>query len=79
VLLSDGKNDSSHPGDLKSLTEQLSHQHHTTPVLVFTLAYGADADTESLRAIAKASGAHFYDATDPSRLEAVLGDLVTSF
>lgn len=79
VLLSDGKNDSSHPGDLKSLTEQLSHQHHSTPVLVFTLAYGADADTASLRAIAKASGAHFYDATDPNRLEAVLGDLVTSF
>ena len=79
VLLSDGRNDSSHPGDLKSLTEQLSHQHHSTPVLVFTLAYGADADTESLRAIAKASGAHFYDATDPNRLEAVLGDLVTSF
>lgn len=79
VLLSDGKNDSSHPGDLKSLTEQLGHQHHSTPVLVFTLAYGADADTESLRAIAKASGAHFYEATDPNRLEAVLGDLVTSF
>jgi Ca-activated chloride channel family protein len=79
VLLSDGKNDSSHAGDLKSLTEQLSHQHHSTPVLVFTLAYGADADTESLRAIAKASGAHFYDATDPNRLEDVLGDLVTSF
>lgn len=79
VLLSDGKNDTTHAGDLKSLTEQLSHQHHDTPVLVFTLAYGADADTESLRAIAKASGAHFYDATDPNRLEAVLGDLVTSF
>jgi Ca-activated chloride channel family protein len=79
VLLSDGKNDTTHAGSLKDLTEQLSHQHHTTPVLVFTLAYGADADTDSLRAIAKASGAHFYDATDPNRLEAVLGDLVTSF
>lgn len=79
VLLSDGKNDTNHPGDLKSLTEQLGHQHHSTPVLVFTLAYGADADTESLKAIAKASGAHFYDATDPNRLDAVLGDLVTSF
>ena len=79
VLLSDGKNDTTHPGDLKSLTELLGHQHHSTPVLVFTLAYGADADTDSLRAIAKASGAHFYDATDPNRLDAVLGDLVTSF
>lgn len=79
VLLSDGKNDTNHPGSLAALTEQLSHLHHTTPVLVFTLAYGADADTASLKAIAKASGAHYYDATDPSRLESVLGDLVTSF
>jgi Ca-activated chloride channel family protein len=79
VLLSDGKNDTPHAGTLAALTEQLQHQHHTTPVLVFTLAYGADADTVSLRAIAKASGAHFYDASDPNRLEAVLGDLVTSF
>lgn len=79
VLLSDGKNDTPHAGTLAALTEQLHDQHHTTPVLVFTLAYGADADTTSLRAIAKASGAHFYDASDPNRLEAVLGDLVTSF
>lgn len=79
ILLSDGKNDSSHPETLQSVTEQLGAQHHTTPVLVFTLAYGSEADTATLRAIAKASGAHFYDATDPNRLEAVLGDLVTSF
>jgi Ca-activated chloride channel family protein len=29
--------------------------------------------------IARASGAHYYDATDPNRLEEVLGELVTSF
>ncbi|MEE2523944.1 substrate-binding domain-containing protein [Pseudarthrobacter sp. J75] len=79
ILLSDGRNESSHPADLASVTTLLGSQHHTTPVLVFTLAYGSEADTSTLRAIAKASGAHFYDATDPGRLEAVLGDLVTSF
>jgi Ca-activated chloride channel family protein len=79
VLLSDGKNDSTHPGDLKGLSEQLSHQNHTTPVLVFTLAYGPEADVPTLLEIAKASGAHYYDATDSNRLEEVLGDLVTSF
>ncbi|MDT0168851.1 substrate-binding domain-containing protein [Pseudarthrobacter sp. BRE9] len=79
VLLSDGKNDSRHPGDLAGLSEQLSHQNHSTPVLVFTLAYGPDADVPTLREIARASGAHYYDATDPNRLEEVLGELVTSF
>ncbi|TLM70514.1 VWA domain-containing protein [Pseudarthrobacter sp. NamB4] len=79
VLLSDGKNDTTHPGDLGGLSEQLSHQNHSTPVLVFTLAYGPDADVPTLKEIARASGAHYYDATDPSRLEGVLGELVTSF
>lgn len=79
VLLSDGKNDSTHPGDLSGLSEQLSHQNHSTPVLVFTLAYGPDADVPTLLEIARSSGAHYYDATDPNRLEEVLGELVTSF
>ena len=79
VLLSDGKNDSTHPGDLGGLSQQLRHQNHSTPVLVFTLAYGPDADVPTLLEIARASGAHYYDATDPNRLEEVLGELVTSF
>lgn len=79
VLLSDGKNDTTHPGDLSGLSQQLSHQNHSTPVLVFTLAYGPDADVPTLLEIARASGAHYYDATDPTRLEEVLGELVTSF
>ncbi|UZX03187.1 VWA domain-containing protein [Arthrobacter sp. CDRTa11] len=79
VLLSDGKNDTTHPGDLGGLSEQLGHQNHSTPVLVFTLAYGPDADVPTLLEIAQASGAHYYDATDPNRLEEVLGELVTSF
>jgi Ca-activated chloride channel homolog len=79
VLLSDGKNDTTHAGDLRGLSRQLSHQNHSTPVLVFTLAYGPDADVPTLLEIARASGAHYYDATDPNRLEEVLGELVTSF
>jgi Ca-activated chloride channel family protein len=46
---------------------------------VFTLAYGKDADIPTLQAIAKLTGAHFYDATDPATIQRVLGDLVTSF
>jgi Ca-activated chloride channel homolog len=79
VLLSDGRNDSQMAGSLSQLKAQLEPLHHTTPVLVFTLAYGKDADTPTLQAIAKATGAHYYDATDPATVDAVLGDLVTSF
>ena len=57
----------------------LEHLHHSTPVLVFTLAYGADADVATLQSISSATGAHYYDATDPTKVKAVLGDLVTSF
>lgn len=79
VLLSDGKNDSTHGGDLGGLSKQLGHQDHTKPVLVFTLAYGPGADVPTLLEIARTSGAHYYDATDPTRLEEVIGELVTSF
>jgi Ca-activated chloride channel family protein len=80
VVLSDGKNDTNHDtiGADKMLTD-LTNLHHDSPVLVFTLAYGADADVDTLTAISKATGAHFYDATDPLKLKSVLGDLVTSF
>ncbi|GAA1955994.1 vWA domain-containing protein [Microbacterium deminutum] len=80
VVLSDGKNDTNHDtiGADKMLAD-LTDLHHASPVLVFTLAYGADADVDTLQAISKATGAHYYDATDPTKLESVLGDLVTSF
>ncbi|VXA97547.1 VWA domain-containing protein [Microbacterium sp. 8M] len=80
VLLSDGADLTAVPTTPKqTMLDDVSELHHSTPVLIFTLAYGADADADTLRAISSASGAHFYDATDPSKVGAVLGDLVTSF
>ncbi|MGB4136222.1 MAG: VWA domain-containing protein, partial [Microbacterium sp.] len=80
VLLSDGENDTNHPTTTaEQLQTTLAGLHHTTPVLIFTLAYGKDADVPALQSIASATGAHFYDATDPLQLKEVLGDLVTSF
>ncbi|MDF2575150.1 MAG: von Willebrand factor type [Agromyces sp.] len=80
VLLSDGKNETMSPTiDAPQLLANLGALHHDTPVLVFTLAYGADADVATLQSISSATGAHFYDATDPTKVRDVLGDLVTSF
>ncbi|WP_350353465.1 VWA domain-containing protein [Microbacterium sp. A8/3-1] len=80
VLLSDGANETAIPTvDQPTLLANLGGLHHHSPVLVFTLAYGADADVTTLQSISSATGAHFYDATDPTKVSAVLGDLVTSF
>ena len=57
----------------------LKGHHDHNPVLVFTLAYGANADVATLQSISSATGAHYYDATDPTKVSDVLGDLVTSF
>lgn len=82
VLLSDGENDTPNVATIGAdqMLTNLEHLHHGgTPVLVFTLAYGADADVATLQSISSATGAHYYDATDPTKVKAVLGDLVTSF
>ncbi len=81
VVLSDGENDTPTPTiGSDQMLANLGHLHHGgTPVLVFTLAYGADADVATLQSISSATGAHYYDATDPTKVKAVLGDLVTSF
>ncbi|MBT2517285.1 substrate-binding domain-containing protein [Streptomyces sp. ISL-90] len=80
VLLSDGKNETASPTvDPAQMVADLDALHHSTPVLVFTLAYGADADVATLQSISSATGAHYYDATDPTKVGDVLGDLVTSF
>jgi Ca-activated chloride channel family protein len=81
VLLSDGENDTPNAPTIGAdqLLANLKDMQHATPVLIFALAYGADADVATLQSISSATGAHYYDATDPSKLEAVLGDLVTSF
>lgn len=80
VLLSDGENDVKVPTtDVATMKAALAGIPHDKHVLIFTLAYGADADVATLQGIAGATGAHYYDATDPTTLSEVLGDLVTSF
>jgi Ca-activated chloride channel homolog len=80
VLLSDGKNETLLPTiSADQMLGGLKGHHDHNPVLVFTLAYGADADVATLQSISSATGAHYYDATDPTKVGDVLGDLVTSF
>ena len=80
VLLSDGKNEYFGPSvSAQQLIANLNEYRQRNPVLIFTLAYGADADVATLQSISSATGAHYYDATDPTKVGDVLGDLVTNF
>ncbi len=79
VLLSDGTNDTDASGTMSSLTNQVTTAIKSKPVRIFTLGYGADADAPTLRRISELTGAHYYDATNPDTISAVLSDLVTNF
>ncbi len=86
VVLSDGVNDDGDPeGDaaqFNSLIEQLtstSNGEIATPVRVFTIAYGADADVSALEQISEASNATAYAATDATTIEAVFNAVVSNF
>lgn len=80
VLLSDGHNNTDRPGSKGQLLQLLQRVHQHVPILVFTLGYGHRSDPATLAAISSASGAHYYDATDPEKVNQVLADdLVTSF
>ena len=86
VLLSDGVNDD---GDTSDDDEQLdellaslqsdSEGQLSSPVRVFPIAYGADADLATLRRIAEASTAAVYDASDPTSIDKVFAAVVSNF
>jgi len=82
VLLSDGQNDDPRNDDLDGLLEHLrqgTEGGSTTPVRVFPIAYGGDADLGTLRRIAEATNAAVYDASDARSIEAVLTAVVSNF
>jgi len=78
VVLTDGVNE--HPdNDLAAVLEQLETEPGQASVRVFTIGYGEDADQETLQAIAEASDARSYNASDPLAIEQVMIDVVSNF
>ena len=51
----------------------------TTPVRMFTIAYGDDADLATLKRMAEATNAAAYDATDPQAIASVFTAVVSNF
>ena len=86
VLLTDGVNDD---GDSSNDTKQLENLitslrsgtegGGSTPVRVFTISYGADADKATLKRIAEATNAAPYDATNPKTIDQVLTAVISNF
>ena len=78
LLLTDGRNEDG-DRDLDQLLRDLQTEDEQRVVRVFTIGYGADADRETLKKIADASRANFYDATNPATINKVFTDVVSNF
>ncbi len=86
VLLTDGKNDDGEPSDdgrqrqdLLNVLQSGNEGQSTHSVRVFPIAYGADADIATLKAIADASSSALYKATNPTTITQVLTAVISNF
>ncbi|MBA3288281.1 MAG: substrate-binding domain-containing protein [Acidimicrobiia bacterium] len=86
VLLTDGQNDDGRPEDdddqFADLIETLqagSEGSSSRPVRLFTISYGADADTITLKAIAQATSAASYNASNPATINQVFTAVISNF
>lgn len=82
VLLSDGRNEDDRNTDLNGLLDDLQSSNEgesLTPVRIFPIAYGTDADEATLKRIAEATNAASYSAVDPSTIVNVFNAVVSNF
>jgi Ca-activated chloride channel family protein len=76
VVLTDGRNEDPRNQDLDGLLRYLDSELN---VRVFPIAYGEDADLQTLTRIAQASRAAVYDASDPSTISKVFVSVISNF
>src|SRR5262249_23836905 len=82
VLLTDGKTADPNNHTLAALLAHLradSEGQNATPVRLFTIGYGSDADLGTLNQIAASTNAASYDARDPRTIENVFTNVVSNF
>jgi Ca-activated chloride channel family protein len=86
VFLTDGVNDDGIVEDdeteFRDLIDQLqsgSEGASSRPVRVFTISYGDGADTVTLKAIAQATSAAHYDASNPATIQQVFTAVISNF
>lgn len=79
VVLTDGKNEWNLDNDLDGLRRHIDATGKDYPVRVFTVAYGHDADGETLTGIARSAAGWGYDATDPRSIDQVMRNVISNF
>lgn len=86
VVLTDGVNDDGDPSDDQASFDALiesvtttSNGENATPVRIFTIAYGTDADVGALQEISEASNATAYTASDATTIGEVFTAVVSNF
>lgn len=81
VLLTDGRNEDPRNDDLEGLLSTLTQglEGQQSPVRIFPIAYGRDADPAALRRIAEATDAAAYDSSDPRSIEQVFTAVISNF
>ena len=77
--MTDGKNEYPDDNDVDGLIRQLGDQALEGGVRVFTIAYGEDADLDTVKRISEASHAAAYDASDPQTIDAVFTNVLSNF
>ncbi|MCU1685549.1 MAG: von Willebrand factor type [Amycolatopsis sp.] len=78
VVLTDGRNEDTSGIDLPNLLGQLKTEG-ADPVRLFTIAYGGDADQDTLRQIAQATQASEYDSSKPDTIDQVFTAVISNF
>jgi len=81
VLLTDGRNEDTF-NDLDATLAKLragSEGQASSPVRLFTIAYGRDADKNVLKRLAEATNAASYDASDPESINKVFTAVISNF
>ncbi|WP_426572183.1 substrate-binding domain-containing protein [Aquihabitans sp. McL0605] len=86
VLLTDGVNDDGNADDDRAQLNQLlatlrrgTEGEQAKPIRVFTIAYGKQADFDTLQQIAEATNAAAYDASNPATISKVFTAVVSNF
>ena len=86
VFLTDGVNDDGIVNDdeqqftdVITLLRAGSEGAQSRPVRMFTISYGDDADTATLKAIAQATAAAHYDASNPATINQVFTAVISNF
>ncbi|MFF3664462.1 extracellular solute-binding protein [Microtetraspora malaysiensis] len=79
VFLTDGKNEDNNSISLNTLISKLRTEAGQDTVRVFTIAYGSDADLETLKKISQTTDAAAYDSRKAGSIDDVFTAVISNF